>query len=314
VTAAETGVEEVPSGLAEVKARGPWRQALDRFRRRPLGMAALTVFLVFFVVGALATVLAPYYPGQEFIELIDKPKPPLASHHFLGTDVLGHDFLTQILFAIHETTISALLCAGGATLIGVAVGATAGYFGGWFDTLVTAVTAVVVAIPAIAVLIVVSVWARVPESPLSFGLWLMALLWTVVARVVRSSVASLRTKEFVEAAEAAGASAPRILTRHVLPNSLGVVMVAATSIVGQSIAIVATVDYLGYGYNRPDRPTLGGLLADATKSSDLLRAGNGPLSSLWWLYVLPAVLLVGLLLSVNFLGDALDDALNPSAG
>lgn len=295
-----------------VRPTGPWRHALSRFRRRPLGVAALALLGFLFVLGALAGTLAPYPAGQLFIQFIDKPQRPLSPHHLLGTDPLSHDVLTQILFAIHETTISALVCAAGATVIGVVVGGLAGYYGGWFDALVTWATGVVVAVPAIAVLIIITIWSRFPVTPMSYGLWLTAILWTGVARVVRATVFSLRAREYVDAAQAAGASSLRILVRHLLPNATGPIVVAATSIVGQSIVIVATVDYLGYGYNQAEKPTLGGLVADATHASSLLAVGTGPLSSLWWLYVFPAVLLVVLLVCVTFLGDALDEALNPA--
>jgi peptide/nickel transport system permease protein len=289
--------------------RGPWRQAISRFRRRPLGLAAGAILVAFVVVGALAGVLAPYYPGQEFVQLIGKAHPPLTAHHFLGTDALGRDFLTELLFGIRETILSALICAGGATVIGAIVGAFAGYYGGRFDDLVIWATGVVVAVPAIAVLIIIAIWSQLPVKPITDGLWLMALLWPGVARVVRASVASLRTREYIEAAHASGASDMRVIFRHLLPNSSGQIIVAATTIVGQSIAIIATVDFLGYGYNQPERPTLGGLIADAANAASA--SGASSIASVWWLYVIPAGLLVIVLLAVAFAGDTLDDALNP---
>ena len=290
--------------------RGPWRQAISRFRRRPLGLAAAALLVAFVVVGALAGVLAPYYPGQEFVQVIGKAHPPLTAHHFLGTDALGRDFLTELLFGIRETILSALICAGGATVIGAVIGAFAGYYSGWFDDLVTWATGVVVAVPAIAVLIIIAIWSQLPVKPLTDGLWLMALLWPGVARVVRASVASLRTREYVEAAHASGASDLRVIFRHLLPNSGGQIIVAATTIIGQSIAIIATVDFLGYGYNQPERPTLGGLIADAANAASAA-GGASSIASVWWLYVIPAGLLVIVLLAVAFAGDTLDEALNP---
>jgi peptide/nickel transport system permease protein len=292
---------------------GPWRQALRRFLRRPLGVLGLAVLAALLLIAALAGPIAPYYPGREFVELITRPQPPLTPHHLLGTDVLGRDFFTQLVFAVRETALSAFVCAGGATAVGVVLGSLAGYYGGWFDELVGWATRVVVAVPAIAVLIVLAVWSPLPLTPLADGLWLMALLWTGVARVVRASVASLRANEYVEAAQASGASSLRVLVRHVLPNASGAVIVAATNVVGQSIAIIATVDYLGYGYNVPERPTLGGLVADATQATATSLGRAPAISSVWWLYVIPAALLVLTLLAVAFAGDALDDALNPAA-
>jgi peptide/nickel transport system permease protein len=300
-----------PSQPTELASRGPWRQAATRLRSRPLGLAALAVLVLFCLVGALAPLLAPYPAGRLFIELIQKPQPPLAAHHLLGTDLLSRDFLTQLLYAIRETVGSALVCVACATVVGVVVGAAAGYVGGWFDALVTWATGAIVAVPALAVLIIVSVWSRVPPSPLTYGLWLGALLWPSVARVVRATVASLQSREYVEAAYAAGALRLRVLVSHLLPNAAGSVIVAATSVVGQSIAVLATAEYLYYAYNWADRPTLGGLVADATHSASLTLTHSDSLGPLWWLYVFPAVTLVLLLLATTFLGDSLDEALNP---
>ena len=291
---------------------GPWRQAAARFRRRPVGIAALALLVALVVVGLLAGEIAPYYPGQEFIQYITRPQPPLTAHHVLGTDVLGRDFFTQLVYAIRETAFSALACAGGATFAGTVVGALAGYYGGWFDELVNFATRMVVAVPAIAVLIVLAVWSPLPLSPLTDGLWLMALLWTGVARVVRATVRSLRSNEYVEAAAASGAAGLRVLFRHVMPNATGAVIVAGTTVVAPAIAIIATVDYLGYGYNKPESPTLGGLVADATQATAASLGKAPSLSDVWWLYAIPAGLLVLVLLAVAFLGDTLDDALNPA--
>ena len=298
--------------LERVARRGPWLQALARFGRRRLGLVAFGIVALYGLVAALAGTLAPYQAGDTFIQLIQHPKPPLTPHHVLGTDVLGKDFLTQLLYAIHETMISALVCAGVSVAIGTVIGALAGYYGGFLDALVTWATGVVVAVPAVAVLILVSVW-EFPWTPLRFGLWLTAVLWTGPARVVRASVAQHRGREYVEAARASGASGVRIILRHLLPNSLGAIIVSATSIVGQSIVIIATVDYIGYTSNSDTQPTLGGLVADATHSTGLILSSlNASVWTVWWLYVIPSLTLVLLLVAVALLGDALDDALNPS--
>jgi peptide/nickel transport system permease protein len=314
VSAGVESAAQSESFESAVSHRGPWRQALDRFRRRPLGVASLALIVLVFVVGAFASVIAPYYAGQEFLPLIGTAHPPLTPHHFLGTDVLGRDFLTQLLFALRETALSSLVCAGGGAAIGVTVGALAGFYGGWLDDIVSWATRVVVAVPAIAVLIVIGIWhTPLPLTPLDDGLWLMALLWPGIARVVRAAVRAQSVNEYVEAARASGSSSLRILVRHVLPNVTGAVTVAATNVIGQSIAIIATVDYLGYGHNQAERPTLGGLVADATAASSQSLGRAPSIGSVWWLYVIPTVLLVLVLLAVSFAGDALDDALNPAS-
>jgi len=128
---------------------------------------------------------------------------------------------------------------------------------------------------------------------------------------VRASVLALRHREFVEAAHAAGASGPRIIVRHLLPNSSGSLIVAGTSLIGQSIVIVATVTFLGLGTVQAEKPSLGTLVADAARGTG--GTALTTISSPWWIYAFPSLLLVVMLLCVNFLGDTLDEVLNPQS-
>jgi peptide/nickel transport system permease protein len=294
-----------------VPRRGPWRQALVRFRRRPLGVVALVILFAFFIVGLAASKLAPYAAGEEFLEYINKPQAPFAAHgHLLGTDIIGHDFLTQLLFGLRQSVFSSLVCALGATAIGTVVGALAGYYGGWFDAIVTWITGAVVSLPAVAFLLIVVIF-RWPVTPFEFGLWLMIYLWTGVARVVRGTVAALSTREFVEAAHAAGASSLRVIVRHLLPNSSGPLIVAGTSLIGQSIVIVSTVTFLGLGTVQAEKPSLGTMIADAARGTG--GAAGATIPSPWWVYVFPGVVLVLVLICINLVGDQLDEALNPTS-
>ncbi len=292
--------------------RGPWRQALGRFWRRPLGLAALAFVLALFVVALLAPVVAPYQVGQIFIEDIAHPRGPLAPGHLLGTDALGRDFLTQLLWAVRETMLTAFVSAGLATAIGALLGLVAGYVGGPLETAAASLSRVVVSVPAIVVLGYVSTRQPSLLSPFQNALWVALVLWPGVMRIVATHVASLRGREFVEAAHASGASGPRILLRHLLPNVSGPVVVAATSLVAQGVVVVATVQYLGFSANVSHAPTLGGLVADATRAQSLVLSQSVGLGAIWWLYALPSALLVALLLAVTFLGDVLDEALNPA--
>src|SRR3954465_2770709 len=131
------GVEVEAAFEPRVRRRGPWRQGASRFRRRPLGVAAAILLLLFFLVGLFAQALAPYDAGHEFLEFINKPQPIFTPHHVLGTDVIGHDFATQLVYGIRESVVSSLVCAGGAALIGMLVGLFAGYYGGAPDAAVT---------------------------------------------------------------------------------------------------------------------------------------------------------------------------------
>jgi ABC-type dipeptide/oligopeptide/nickel transport system permease subunit len=287
--------------------RGPWRQAGGRFVRRPVGVVALLVVVALAVAAFLAGKLAPYAPGQIFIEYLNSPQPPSLHHgHLLGTDGLGHDELSQLLYALRSSMTSALISAAGAAVIGMFVGAVAGYAGGLFDAVVSWLVGVVVTMPALAVVVLVVIY-NLPLATVWYGVTLMLVLWTTVARVVRAEVVALLARPFVEAARAAGASPLRVIVRHLLPNAAGSILVAATSTFGQSILIVATVDFFSYGIGGIDNPTLGGLVAQAIYGLGLLER-SGP----WWLYAAPSVVLGLLLICVNFAADSLDEALDPS--
>lgn len=291
---------------APARGHGPWRQAATRFARRPLGVLALLVVLVFVVVAFLAPYIAPYAGQQLFFEYLGKPQPPsLHGGHLLGTDVLGHDMSTQLLYAIRESVLGGLGAALGASAIGVVVGMVAGYTGGILERAISWLTSLAVTIPAIVVLLIVVVH-RSPLPLWVFPATLALYLWTYVARAVQASFSTLRSREFVAAAHAAGASPLRVVFRHLLPNAVGSVLVAGTGIVGQSIALIATAVFFGYGNQQSDRPTLGSLISNAAKPSPLTQT-----VAPWWLWVLPIVTLGLLLVCLNFTADTLDDALEP---
>lgn len=260
------------------------------------------------VVALLTPRIAPYSGAQLFYVFINDPQPP-AWHggHLLGTDVIGHDMLTQLLWAVRESVLGGLGCAAGATAIGLVLGAVAGWFGSILETVIETVTGLLVTVPALAILGLVVVYNH-PVPLWLFPATLALCLWVYVARAVRASFRTLREREFVEAAHAAGASNLRIVFRHLLPNTAGTVIVAATAIVGQSIAIIATVQFFGWGNEQSDRPTLGGLIVHA-----LAPLPNGA-SAPWWIWVLPIATLGLLLVSINFAADTVDDVLEPARG
>jgi ABC-type dipeptide/oligopeptide/nickel transport system permease subunit len=300
--------ERPASGAERVSRRGPWLQAAARFRRRPLGMFALLVVVAFVVAAGFAGTLAPYAPGQIFIDFVNRPQAPSLHHgHLLGTDGIGHDELSQLLYALRASVMGGLVCAAGATAIGTLVGALAGYVGGLVDAAINWLIGVVVTMPALAVVVLVVVY-NLPLAPIWYGVTLMLYMWTTIARVVRSEVVALRRREFVEAAHAAGASPLRVIARHLLPNAAGSVLVAATATIGQSILIIATVDFFDYASGDISNPTLGGLVSQATHG-----LGLASRASPWWLYAIPSIALGVLLVCVNFAADSLDDALNPGA-
>jgi len=292
----------------EPRRIGPWGQALRRFRRQRTGLAAFAVLALIFSAGALSGVIAPYGYNKLSLEHLGTPQPPsFSGYHLFGTNDAGRDLLSQTLYGISTSVKVALAVAGLAGLIGVIVGALAGYYGGWIDAVLARVLDIAASFPALLVLLAAFVsFGNVGVREIGFILVL--LLWTTVARVVRSSVLSLREKEFVEAARAMGASDLRIIVRHLLPNTAGPIIVAVTSVIGQAILLEATIDFFGYGIYAAQTPTLGSLVADGFQQP--LR---GLATDFWWVYTFPTIAIVVLLLCINYVGDSLDQALNPRA-
>jgi peptide/nickel transport system permease protein len=290
---------ENPYELA-VESRGPWSRALMHFRRKPVAVGALVILAAIFLAGALASVIAPYpFAGINANALSQPP----SLHHLFGTDLLGRDHFSRVLYGIRTSEVVALSVAAAGTLIGLAVGGLAGYYGGWLDAILMCVVDFAIAIPVLALLFTAIVFFGAP-TPRKIGIVLALVLWTSVARVVRSALVSLRENEYVEAARAAGASDARIIVQHLLPNAFGTVIAAATLLIGQAILLDATVEFLNYGYDSATSPSLGNIIADTTKYG--LTRGN----TYWWLYVPPTLVIVAMLVCVNLVGDSLDEALN----
>lgn len=290
----------------ERRSRGPWSRAARRFLRRPLSIGALTAFVAILVAGLLGGRLATYAENEIDLTHVNQAAgPTFAGHHYFGTDYLGRDLLSQTLYGLHTSVVLTLAVVGVATVFGVIVGALAGYGGGWLDAVLMRAVDLVVTVPLMAVMLAALVYFT-PLTPNHMAVVMALYLWTGVARVTRASFASLRAREYVEAAHAAGASPVRIALRHMLPNCSGSIIVAATSVFGIALTIEATLDFFNIGSAQVSQggPTLGNLIADATKYGGLT---NAP----WWTYTMPSLVLVLLLLSVNFVGDSLDDALAP---
>jgi peptide/nickel transport system permease protein len=296
-------------------ARGLGSLALRRLIRRRVAIGALLVVVAVFVAGALAQVLAPH--GWNVIDLTSggPHQPPSLAHPF-GTDVIGRDMFVRTLYGIRTTEEVALAAALLAALVGVIAGAIAGYYGGLADAIVMRLADLVTAYPAVVLTLAALVYLR-EAYPHNLILIFGAIMWAVVARVVRAHVATLRQHEFIDAAQAFGASDARILARHLLPNAAGTILVAATSLVGQIILIDATVEFFNYGLPASVSPSLGNLVADVVQIKFGLASGLDQIAASqqgWWTWVFPGLVLVLILVCVNLVGDALDAALNPAAG
>jgi ABC-type dipeptide/oligopeptide/nickel transport system permease subunit len=281
----------------EIEVRSQWSYARSRFLRHRLAMGSLVLLVGILVVGALASWVAPYPAAKpDFILGIHGP----TGGHVFGTDLLGRDLFSRVLFGIRTTEQIALLVAFLSVAIGTTVGAVAGYFGGWVDNLLMRFVDLVLTLPVLAVLLTIAAFVRSPD-PVIIALILAALFWTILARIVRGQFLSLREKEYVEAAKAAGARDIRIMFRHMLPNTLGPIVVNGTLTLGAAVLTEAYLSFLGFGI-QPPTAALGKLIADGQD------AGSGA----WWLTIFPGLTIVLIVLCVNFVGDGLRDALDPT--
>jgi ABC-type dipeptide/oligopeptide/nickel transport system permease subunit len=222
--------------------------------------------------------------------------------HPFGTDLIGHDMLAQVMAGTLTSLEVALLVAAISTVIGTVVGALAGYYGGIIDQALMRLTDLVLIVPLIAILLVLAnKFSKQANSQLFIGLLLALLFWTYLARLIRGTFLSLREREFIEAEHAIGASTWRIILRHMVPNAAGSIVVNATLTVAGAILIEASLSFLGLGI-QPPHVDLGSLIA----------AGEGAATTLPWLFYFPAAFLVLAILVVNFIGDGLRDALDPT--
>lgn len=285
------------SGL-EVEARSQWSYARTRFFRHKLAVVSLVVLAIAGVVALFPAFFAPYAFDEFDFEYIVQG-PTREGNHFFGTDQLGRDYLSRVIFALRTSLWVALLVAGLATFIGTVVGAVAGYYGGLVDNLLMRLVDLILVVPFLAVLLVLSAYLG-EGKPLRVGIILGLLVWVGLARVVRGVFLSLREKEFVEAARAAGAGDARIMFRHMLPSTVGPIVVTMTLLVATAILLEAALSFLGFGV-QPPTPALGKLIGEG--------AGEGFES--WWLVTFPGLVIVILALAVNFIGDGLRDALDP---
>jgi peptide/nickel transport system permease protein len=285
----------VEAGL-EVKARSQWSYARRRFVRHRLAMGGILGLIVIFGAGIFANYIAPY--SFEQIDLNNVLAAPSGAHYF-GTDEIGRDFFSRTIYGIRTSEEVGVFVAIVSSIIGLIVGAIAGYYGSWIDNLLMRFTDLILTLPALAILLTAS--ALLGEgSQWRVSIILTLFFWTGLARVVRGIFLSLREKEYVEAARASGAGDLRIMFRHILPNTLGPVIVNGTLAVATAILVEAALSFLGFGI-KPPTPSLGVLVASGQ---------NSPQS--WWLTVFPGLTIVFIVLCINFMGDGLRDALDPT--
>jgi peptide/nickel transport system permease protein len=287
-------------------ARSLWSDAWRQFRRHRLAMAGVVVFSVLLVLTLIGPLL--WRTSGESIDYGAGLLGPSLQHPF-GTDDLGRDLFARALLGGRVSMAVGVVAVLIAISLGTTVGALAGFFGGTLDSLLMRLTDLFLALPQLPLLLMVTYLFRDPLRRVfgpEVGIFLLIvgvigiLNWMALARLVRAGFLSLKQKEFVEAARCLGASNGRLMTAHILPNTLSAVIVAATVGIGQAIITESALSFLGLGFP-PDVPTWGRLLYDAQNFLDL--------APHWAIF--PGMLIFLTVLSINYIGDGLRDALDP---
>jgi ABC-type dipeptide/oligopeptide/nickel transport system permease subunit len=300
-TAAATAQAFVPEPARErvdqdftVAERSQGQLVLRRFLQHRLAMVSLIVLVMIILFAYVGGTLWKY--GVNDITP-DNSQAPSPAHPF-GTDALGHDAMAQVMRGTQISLQISVMVALFATIVGAVWGAVAGFYRGWIDSLLMRIVDLILTLPLLAV-------AAVLAHNVGGTWWLIAvviagLYWASVARIARGVVLSLREKEFVEASRALGASDARIIFRHLVPNALGSIIVYATVLVALSILLETALSFLGFGVTPPD--TSLGLLVSNNQTAVDTRP---------WLFYLPGLFIILIVLTINFIGDGLRDALDP---
>jgi len=276
------------------------RRAARRLSSYPVVPLAIIVLMLLVAIGA--DVVAPHDPEIGSLGLRFKPPAWQAggsADHLLGTDHLGRDVLSRLLFGARVSLVVGFTAVIVAGLLGVAFGIAAGYLGGWVDEVIMRLTDTWLALPALTFAIFLA--AVLGPSELNIVIVLAAVYWTRYARVIRGEVLSLKEREFVRLAIIAGCSRLTIMRRHILPNVLNSAIVLATLMLGVVVVTEAALSFLGVGVP-PPKPAWGLMLADGKR---------GLMAGYWWLTVLPGLCIMLLVLAANLLGDWLRVKLDP---
>ena len=304
------------------RSKGHLRRAMDRLVRKKIAVACMVALAIIYFAGIFAPFVAPYDYTETHFTAIRKPP---SWEHWAGTDFGGRDVLSRVLWGIQNTVVITLVSmVTGGLLIGITMGLISGYFGTWIDTIVMRTGELFAAFPDILFMIIIAaalkprfieIARELEESTgiegivrsgvvdyFVISLALVAFGWVGMARLVRGQVLFLKETPFVEAARAAGASTPRVLFAHVLPNVISPIAVSVSAGMGAMIGAEIVLSWLGLGI-QPPRPSLGQMLLQAGSISALREVP--------WMLIAPSAVALSLVLAWNLLGDSLNDVLNP---
>ncbi len=288
---------EALEAAAEVEGRSLWQDARRRLLRNRAAVVAMVVLGIIALLALLAPWLSPYAYDEVFWDRIQMP-PDFATGHWFGTDGNGRDLFVRTLYGGRVSLLVGLLATAVSLVIGVTFGAVAGYVGGRIDNLMMRFVDVMYSLPFMFfVILLMVVFGR--HFFLIF-IAIGAIEWLTMARIVRGQTLSVKAKEFIEAARAAGVPNRKIVTRHIIPNVLGPVVIYVTLTVPQVILTESFLSFLGLGVQEP-----------LTSWGVLISEGAAQMESAPWLLIFPATFLAVTLFCFNFIGDGLRDALDP---
>ena len=270
-------------------------QFLGRFMRNPLALAGSAIILSLFAVAVLAPLVSPYDPN--LIDTSNILGPP-APHHLLGTDDLGRDVLSRMIYSTRISLLVGFVAVGIATVIGVFIGAVSGYYGGWVDSVLMRFVDIMLCFPTI--FLILAVIAVLEPSIWNIMIIIGITGWMGVSRLVRAEFLTLKERDFVMASRAVGARDLRVIFRHIMPNAMAPVLVSAVLGVGGAILIESSLSFLGLGVQPP-----------TASWGNMLTSGKDNIEIAWWLSLFPGLAILITVLGYNLLGEGLQDALNP---
>ena len=281
--------------LTSRPVRTPWQIAIARFRRSKLALFGLLLITAMTLIAVFADVIAPY--GENEIDLFNITARPSAEH-WLGTDELGRDELSRLIFGARVSLLVGVGAALISTAVGIVVGSLAGYYGGWIDSALMRFVDVILAFPAIFLLLIF--FSIQGSSVLTVILFLGLFSWMWLARVIRGEFLSLKERDFIEAARSIGVPDGRLMWRHLLPNVGAAIIVSTTLSIAYAMLAEATLSFLGFGVPA-GTPTWG----------NMLNAARPNYIQVPVLAIAPGLTLTIAVLAINFIGDGLRDALDP---
>lgn len=277
--------------------RSLWSAGWARFRGNPMAMAGAVVVLILYLVAIFAPVLTPYDPVSHG-DLPGMRNQPPSKDHPLGTDKFGRDVFARIIYGSRISLTVSFLAVALSVLLGSVIGAVAGYTGGFVDAVLMRIVDALMSIPRLFLLLTcIALFSR---SLLLVTILLGATGWMGTARLVRGQILSLKSREFISAAEALGAGSRRIVLHHLIPNALTVIIVSATLRIGLIILVEASLSFLGLGVP-PPTPSWGMMVYE----------GREVLLDAWWVSTFPGIAIVVTVVAYNLLGDGLRDSFDP---